>query len=142
MRMQLGLKTSVAVLAASTVGFGAQQAEAATIIELSDGVTTQTVVDQGPGDLSLTPGVVVFSGVVGVFNVNVTTGLSKPLLGSDSAISRSFSMKKGSVQSLKDLCRCGCSPKALQTRCTVDLEMLARSEMSRVVQCVAFFGFP
>lgn len=58
------------------------QAEAATIIELSDGVVTKSVTDGGVGDLSPTPGVVVFSGTVGVFDVNVTTGLTKPLLGS------------------------------------------------------------
>ena len=62
-------------------GLSAQDAGAATIIELSDGVTTVTVADGGLGDLSATPGVVVFSGAVGVFDVNVTTGLSYPLLG-------------------------------------------------------------
>lgn len=84
MTINLGLKTSAAVAAAASICLSAQHTEAATIIELSDGITTETVVDQGPGDLSPTHGVVVFSGVVGVFNVNVTTGLSKPLLGSDS----------------------------------------------------------
>lgn len=72
--------TTVALL--SLVGMSAQQAQAATIIELSDGITTVSVTDGGIGDLSATPGVVVFSGAVGVFDVNVTTGLSYPLLGS------------------------------------------------------------
>lgn len=62
------------------------QAQAATIIELSDGINPAvTVFDGGPGDLSAVAGVVVFSGSVGAFNVNVTTGLSFPLLGSATA---------------------------------------------------------
>ncbi len=62
------------------------QAQAATIIELSDGIAPPVlVVDGGAGDLSAAAGVVVFSGSVGVFDVNVTTGLSFPLLGSSTA---------------------------------------------------------
>jgi len=35
-------------------------------------------------------------------------------------MSRTFSTKKGSVESLKLLCRCGCSPNALQMRCVAE----------------------
>jgi len=81
MKMNLPGKLFGAVALLSVVGLSAEQAQAATIIELSDGITTVAVTDGGAGDLSATPGVVVFSGAVGVFDVNVTTGLSYPLLG-------------------------------------------------------------
>ena len=74
-------KAIVTAALIASAGLTTDQAQAATIIELTDGVTTVTVVDGGFGDLSATPGVVVFSGAVGVFDVNVTTGLSYPLLG-------------------------------------------------------------
>ena len=41
-----------------------------------------TIVDQGANDINTTPGVVMFSGSVGGFAVNVSTGVSKPVLGS------------------------------------------------------------
>ncbi|MFN3167920.1 MAG: PEP-CTERM sorting domain-containing protein [Phycisphaeraceae bacterium] len=82
MTKNLSKKLLGTVAALSLVGLTAEQSQAATIIELSDGITTVTVADGSLGDLSATPGVVVFSGAVGVFDVNVTTGLSYPLLGS------------------------------------------------------------
>ena len=82
MKRQVASKSVLGIVLASASGLVATQAQAATIIELSDGVDTVTVTDGGFGDLSATPGVVVFSGAVGVFDVNVTTGLSFPLLGS------------------------------------------------------------
>ncbi len=72
-------------LMAMTVGLCAtvENAYAVPTLQLSDGVTTKTVSDEGLGDgLSGTAGAVMFSGSVGNFIVNVTTGLSKPLLGS------------------------------------------------------------
>jgi hypothetical protein len=43
-------------------------------------------------------------------------------------MSRTFSTKNGSVESLKLRVRCGCSAKAWNSRCTVDLDMpLARA---------------
>lgn len=81
MRQIAAKKVLTGAIALSALALGADQVEAATIIELSDGVSTVTVTDGGLGDLSPTPGVVVFSGAVGVFDVNVTTGLSYPLLG-------------------------------------------------------------
>lgn len=75
-------KTLAAACALCLFGGVQQEANAATIIELSDGITTVSVADGSASDLSTTPGVVVFSGIVGVFDVNVTTGLSYPLLGS------------------------------------------------------------
>jgi hypothetical protein len=52
-------------------------------LRLQDTVTGQGVVvtDNGAGDMDLTDGVIVFVGAIGGFSVNVTTGLSKPVIG-------------------------------------------------------------
>lgn len=75
-------KISACVAAAAMMGLAGQRSEAALILELSDGFTTTTVFDGGGGDFSATPGIVVFSGTIGVFDVNVTTGLGYPYQGS------------------------------------------------------------
>ncbi len=54
-------------------------------ISLSDGITTATCADGAGCDLSGAAGVVVFSGSVGAFNVNVTTAITYPVLGSAAA---------------------------------------------------------
>ncbi len=51
-------------------------------IKLTDGVNTEIITDGGLGDLNLSVGAVTWSGQLGVFNINVTTGVSKPLIGS------------------------------------------------------------
>jgi hypothetical protein len=71
-------------LVAGAVGgilLGAAPARADFILTLTDGSATVSVTDQGAGDLNPLPGVIVLSDDVGIFLVNVTTGLSKPLLG-------------------------------------------------------------
>ena len=55
-------------------------------------------------------------------------------------MSRTFSMKKGSVERLKCRWRCGCRSKARQMRCTVDLLNRVSSAIERTVQCVAARG--
>lgn len=50
-------------------------------LQLFDGSNTITVVDNGLGDASSSAGVVVFIGSIGDWNLNVTTGLTKPVLG-------------------------------------------------------------
>lgn len=67
---------------ALAVGLHSQLAEAGLVIEISDGFTTVSVEDGGFGDLSAVGGVVVFTGAVGDFDINVTTGISYPALGS------------------------------------------------------------
>lgn len=64
----------LAVMAA--IGFlsTSAPAHAGEVLSLSDGTTTVTV----PGDAF---GVASFSGPLGIFNINVTTGISKPSLG-------------------------------------------------------------
>ena len=56
---------------------------AALMISLNDGLGhSATITDQGAGDLNSNLGAVTFLGGIGVFTINVTTGISKPLMGS------------------------------------------------------------
>ena len=50
-------------------------------LQLSDGTTTTTIVDNGTGDGNSTTGLITFSGSVGGFSVNLTAGASKPVIG-------------------------------------------------------------
>jgi hypothetical protein len=59
-----------------------RQADATPTLQFSDGTTTITVADGAVLDLFGSPGGVTFIGAVGNWNVNVTTGLTKPTLGS------------------------------------------------------------
>ena len=72
------LLIGLTALAASAVSVSAH---AVPQLRLSDGVNTVTVTDGGAGDASAFAGVVVFQGSVGNFLVNVTTGITKPTLG-------------------------------------------------------------
>jgi len=71
------------VLGAVISIIGIQSAYAVPTLTLSSGGSTIIIQDEGVGDVySGQPGVVTFIGVVGVFNINVTTGYTKPALGS------------------------------------------------------------
>jgi len=48
-------------------------------LEISDGITTITVEDGGAGDGGPNVGDVVFVGAIGAFDLNVSTGVTKPL---------------------------------------------------------------
>lgn len=50
-------------------------------LSLSDGITTVTCADGDACDANLAAGAVTFSGSVGNFNLNVTTGITYPALG-------------------------------------------------------------
>jgi len=56
-------------------------------LTLSDGIAadTETIVDNGVGDSNPAVGIVTFIGSLGVFNINMTSGLTKPALGSAAA---------------------------------------------------------
>src|SRR5262245_32116114 len=45
------------------------------------GFASKTVTDNGPGDTNTAVGRITVSGAYGTFNINITTGLSKPVLG-------------------------------------------------------------
>jgi hypothetical protein len=56
---------------------------ATAILTLSDGVNpTVTVADGGAGDINPLVGMVTFSGLIGNWIANVTTGVTKPVIGS------------------------------------------------------------
>jgi VPDSG-CTERM motif len=57
-------------------------AHAVPTLRLSDGVSTVTIADGGVGDSNPVAGAVTFIGPIGSFSTNVSTGLSKPVLGS------------------------------------------------------------
>lgn len=64
--------------------FTSQYAEAAfvmTLDDINDNAAPVIVYDGTGSDLNGVDGVITFSGAVGVFNVNVTTGVSKPVVG-------------------------------------------------------------
>ncbi len=77
-RMKNTLLAGMAALAAIAL---APAAHAVPQLQLSDGTTTVTITDGGVGDINATAGVIVFHGSVGAFNINVTTGITKPVLG-------------------------------------------------------------
>ena len=62
---------------------GGGRAYALPIIQLSDGTTTVTISDGSPLDINPVAGAVSYIGSVGGFSINVTTGLSKPLVGKE-----------------------------------------------------------
>jgi hypothetical protein len=66
----------LSVLVATT-----QVASAGAILELSDGITTVSVLDGGAGDINAATGAITYYGSIGNFSMNVTTGLSKPVIG-------------------------------------------------------------
>ena len=74
-----------AVLAFVCVGFVApKQAAAVPMLKLDDGMgNTVTVTDNGVGDtLNTVDGAIVWAGSLGVWSINVSTGLTKPVIGS------------------------------------------------------------
>jgi hypothetical protein len=78
-RMKNTLLAGMAALVAISV---APAAQAIPQLRLSDGFTTITVTDGGVGDIDANVGAIVFQGSIGVFNISVTTGITKPILGS------------------------------------------------------------
>lgn len=63
--------------------------QAAFKLMLSDGVTTVTITDGGAGDINPAVGAITFLGAVGTnWVVNVTTGLSKPVLPTSPILAR------------------------------------------------------
>jgi len=59
----------------------ASAAEASAFLRLEDGASVVQIVDNGPGDANALAGVVMFSGGIGAYTVNVTTGVSRPVVG-------------------------------------------------------------
>ncbi len=64
---------------------GVQSTQAELMMEISDGVTTVTIVDQGTNDSLSALGGIGYTGVMGIFSVNVSSAFSIPLIGSPMA---------------------------------------------------------
>jgi len=80
------LLTKVVLCAAVMLSFfGIKNADALPLgIQLYDGTTTITVWDDGVGDVNSTTGAVTYIGSIGVWTVNVTTGIGVPVVGTSS----------------------------------------------------------
>ncbi len=77
-------KTILSVCAAVAVAAFAmpQRAAANAVLTISDGINTPiTITDNGPGDMNSAVGWVVWNGTIGVWNINLDSGLSYPLRG-------------------------------------------------------------
>ena len=73
----------VLVLAMALALVTATSTEAAQMLTLTSGLTSVTITDNGAGDVNPSVGAITFIGSVGAFNaLNVSTGVSKPILGS------------------------------------------------------------
>lgn len=76
----MAVAVQLAILGALVFAWAIGSGEAALKLELASGGTTVTVTDAGLGDICPDLGCVSFTGSVGSFTVNVTTGISKPIL--------------------------------------------------------------
>lgn len=75
-------KTAMIAVVAMSGIFLTAAANAVPTLRLTQGASSVTVSDNGGGDINALSGVVTFSGAVGDFIVNTTTGITKPILGS------------------------------------------------------------
>lgn len=68
------------------LALAAERAQAVATLTLDAGGTNVvTIVDGGAGDINATVGAVTFSGALGVWTVNVSTGITKPVIGSSTS---------------------------------------------------------
>jgi len=77
MKRYIGILTVMAFLIVAFVIGITPNADANFILDIGGTLVT----DNGVGDINPAVGVITFSGAVGAFSVNVTTGLSKPIVG-------------------------------------------------------------
>ena len=80
MRTQLAIAIFGAMVSLAVFGSSASADFRLRVEDLTSGIGT-VVTDNGAGDLNPLTGVITFSGAVGIFPVNVTTGVSKPMIG-------------------------------------------------------------
>jgi hypothetical protein len=72
----------VLVLAAAISAMTASDAQAAQMLRLTQGASSVQITDGGVGDSNPFAGAITFIGSVGSYFLNVSTGVSKPVLGS------------------------------------------------------------
>lgn len=76
-------RVSAALIVAGVMAFAAKPAHALLEFDISDGATTTAFAEGGALDESLDPGRIEFNDSIGVFNIVLATGLSKPIIGSE-----------------------------------------------------------
>jgi hypothetical protein len=72
--------TNYLALGAIALGFSGA-AQAVPTMKISDGISTITISDGGAGDSNASAGLVTWIGNIGVWNINVNTGVTKPAFG-------------------------------------------------------------
>ena len=100
------------VLVAGIQSVHAQLGTAA--IRLNDGSTILDIIDGDSNDSNTAVGVVTYNGDFGVFDINVTTGITKPILGS--ATSPELDLNQVTVTCVWDL---GCTGSSTYTLTTM-----------------------
>jgi len=76
LRLRNFLPLVVALLVGATILGAPTQAHAGFTLNISDGSNSVAVTDNGAGDLDPATGQIIFSGAIGVFNINITVGTS------------------------------------------------------------------
>lgn len=80
------LKQNAAVLSVALALAAATVSQATPMLQISDGVALATTIsDNGPGDANPMVGAVSFSGVINGWNILVSSGVTKPNLGSSTS---------------------------------------------------------
>lgn len=93
------LRSIAVLLALAVLALSPPMAHAIATLEISDGVTTLTVVDNGAGDTNPLVGAVLVSGFAGLV-VNTDTGLSKPVLPFPGAIDLNAVLVTGTAKDI------------------------------------------
>lgn len=72
---------------------------------IADGAPSLTIADNAPGDIDPQDGSIVFSGIIGDFVVEVNIGVTKPIFGTETQPSVSFSVNvlRGSIPGTSDI---------------------------------------
>jgi len=82
LRLERRMRFSLGAAIAATILFCADSPALAEMkLRLTQGATQETIADGGAGDINGNDGAITFLGSVGSFDLNVTTGLSKPFRG-------------------------------------------------------------
>jgi hypothetical protein len=92
-------RLAVLMIVALAVGILVPTAHAGFVMKLTDGTTTVTIADNGAGDdKPLVTGQILWTGTIGVWDINVDTGLSKPNLGGPTVASMDLSAANHSTR--------------------------------------------
>ena len=75
------MKNKLVILSVAILCLGTGSAHADMWMSLDDGTTTVSIQDDGAGDAYPGIGVIAYGGPIGAFIANVTTGFSKPIIG-------------------------------------------------------------